>query len=128
MAVDMSMNILVVDDYKSMVEMIHDLLHEFGFENVHEAANGQEALEKLRAEPYGLVISDWAMQPLSGLELLQQVRADADLQALPFLMVAAEARADQVVAAREAGVNGFMAKPFNRATLKQKVTALIGPF
>jgi two-component system chemotaxis response regulator CheY len=122
--VDRHIRILVVDDYKSMVDMLHDLLSELGFENVDDAANGEEALAKLRSEPYGLVISDWKMEPVNGLELLQEVRADPELQNLPFLMIAAEARTDRVVAARAAGVNGFMAKPFTRATLEQKVKAL----
>jgi two-component system, chemotaxis family, chemotaxis protein CheY len=122
--VDRHIRILVVDDYKSMVDMLQDLLSEIGFDNVDEAANGKEALEKLRTESYGLVISDWKMEPVNGLELLQEVRADPELKDLPFLMIAAEAKAERVIAAREAGVNGFMAKPFTRATLEQKVRAL----
>ena len=122
---DRFIKILVVDDYKSMVEMIHDLLGELGFDNVDDAANGREALEKLRADKYGLVISDWKMAPVDGYELLQEVRGDPELKDLPFLMIAAEARADRVVAARDAGVNGFMAKPFTRATLEQKMKALV---
>ena len=122
--VDRHVRILVVDDYKSMVEMLQDLLSELGFENVDDAANGREALEKLRSDRYGLVISDWKMAPVNGLELLQEVRSDPELKELPFLMIAAEARADRVMAARDAGVNGFMAKPFTRATLEQKMKAL----
>ena len=123
--VDRFTKILVVDDYRSMVDMLHDLLSELGFDNVDSAANGREALEKLRADSYGLVISDWKMAPVDGYELLQEVRADPELRNLPFLMIAAEARADRVVAARDAGVNGFMAKPFTRATLEQKMKALV---
>ena len=122
--VDRHIRILVVDDYPSMVDMLQDLLSELGFENVDKAANGREALEKLRAERFGLVISDWKMAPVDGLALLQEVRSDPELRALPFLMIAAEARADRVVAARDAGVSGFMAKPFTRATLELKMRAL----
>ena len=128
MIADRFTRILVVDDYKSMVDMLRDLLGELGFDDVHEAANGREALEKLRAEKYGLVISDWKMAPVDGYELLQEVRSDPELKDLPFLMIAAEARADRVVAARDAGVNGFMAKPFTRATLEQKMKALVPTF
>ena len=123
--VDRFIKILVVDDYESMVDMIHDLLRELGFDNVDAAANGREALEKLRAESYGLVISDWKMSPMDGYALLQEVRADPDLKQLPFLMIAAEPLIERVVKARDAGVNGFMAKPFTRATLEQKVKALV---
>ena len=128
MAVDKSMKILVVDDYPHVVEMIQDLLRDFGFRNLDGASSGEQALDKLRTEPYGLVISDWKMAPMDGYELLRRVRAEAGLEGLPFLMVAGEAQAGQVVAARDAGVNGFMGKPFTRATLKQKMTALIGVF
>ena len=128
MIVDRFTKILVVDDYKSMVDMLRDLLGELGFNDVEEAANGREALEKLRAEDYGLVISDWKMAPVDGYELLQEVRSDPELKDLPFLMIAAEARADRVMAARDAGVSGFMAKPFTRATLEQKVKALVPAF
>jgi two-component system chemotaxis response regulator CheY len=126
--VDRFMKILVVDDYKSMVEMIQDLLSDLGFDNTDDAANGQQALDKLRAESYGLVICDWKMAPMDGYELLRQVRADPDLEKLPFMMVTAEPRVERVLKAREAGVNGFLAKPFTRASLKQQMSAVIGPF
>ena len=123
--VDRFIKILVVDDYESMVQMIQDLLSELGFDNVDAAANGQEALEKLRADNYGMVISDWKMSPMDGYALLQEVRADPDLKKLPFLMIAAEPLVERVMAAKDAGVNGFMAKPFTRATLEQKMKALV---
>ena len=126
--VDRFMKILVVDDYKSMVEMIQDLLSDLGFDNTDDAANGEEALEKLRSDTYGLVICDWKMAPMDGFQLLQAVRTDDALQALPFLMVTAEPRADRVVAAKQAGVSGFLAKPFTRASLKNQMSAVIGPF
>ena len=128
MAIDMSMNILVVDDYKTMVRIIQNLLKQLGFNNLDEAANGQEALTKLKANKYGLVISDWNMEPMTGYELLQSVRADGDLKAMPFIMVTAESKTENVIAAKKAGVNNYIVKPFNAATLKQKMTAVFGEF
>jgi two-component system chemotaxis response regulator CheY len=128
MAVDMQMPILVVDDYKTMVRIIQNLLKQIGFDNVDEAANGQEALGKLKANKFGLVISDWNMEPMTGYELLQSVRSDADLKSLPFIMVTAESKTENVIAAKKAGVNNYIVKPFNAATLKQKLTAVFGDF
>ena len=123
--VERFLKILIVDDYESMVHLIQDLLAELGFKNVDSAANGREALEKLRAEKYGLVISDWKMSPMDGYALLQEIRSDRDLKHLPFLMIAAEPLIERVAAARDAGVNGFIAKPFTRDTLEQKLKALV---
>ncbi len=128
MSVDLNMNVLVVDDYKTMVRIIGNLLKQLGFKNVDDAADGGEALNKLRAGNFGLIISDWNMEPVSGLELLKQVRADAKLKALPFLMVTAESKTENVIAAKEAGVNNYIVKPFNAETLKGKLTAVLGPF
>jgi two-component system chemotaxis response regulator CheY len=128
MAVDLNMNVLVVDDYKTMVRIIGNLLKQLGFKNIDEAADGGEALNKLRIGNFGLVISDWNMEPMSGLELVKQVRADAKLKALPFLMVTAESKTENVVAAKEAGVNNYIVKPFNAETLKGKLQAVLGPF
>ena len=129
MAIDMSMNILVVDDYKTMVRIIQNLLKQLGFNNLDEAANGQEALQKLKLHNhYGLVISDWNMEPMTGYELLQSVRADADLKSTPFIMVTAESKTENVIAAKKAGVNNYIVKPFNAETLKQKMTAVFGAF
>lgn len=128
MAVDLNMNVLVVDDYKTMVRIIGNLLKQLGFKNIDDAADGGEALTKLRIGNFGLVISDWNMEPVSGLELLKQVRADAKLKALPFLMVTAESKTENVIAAKEAGVNNYIVKPFNAETLKGKLQAVLGPF
>jgi two-component system chemotaxis response regulator CheY len=128
MAVDMSMPILVVDDYNTMVRIIRNLLKQLGFENVDEASDGQAALAKLRAKPYGLVISDWNMEPMTGFELLQTVRADDKLKPTPFIMVTAESKTENVIAAKKAGVNNYIVKPFNAATLKQKMSSVIGDF
>jgi two-component system chemotaxis response regulator CheY len=128
MAVDMSMSILVVDDYNTMIRIIRNLLKQLGFENVDEASDGQAALGKMKAKPYGLVISDWNMEPMTGYELLQQVRADEKLKTTPFIMVTAESKTENVIAAKKAGVNNYIVKPFNAATLKQKMTSVIGDF
>jgi len=121
MAVDLSMPVLVVDDYKTMVRIIRNLLKQIGFEDVDEASDGVEALSKLKERQYGLVISDWNMEPMTGYELLKQVRDDSDLSALPFIMVTAEAKSENVIAAKKAGVNNYIVKPFNAQTLKSKI-------
>ena len=128
MAVDLSMPVLVVDDYKTMIRIIRNLLKQLGFENVDDAADGQEALEKMREKKYGLVISDWNMEPMTGYELLREVRADDKLKPTPFIMVTAESKTENVVAAKRAGVNNYIVKPFNAATLKSKISAVIGDF
>ena len=125
---DTNMNVLVVDDYNTMRRILRNLLEQLGFKNVDEAESGSSALEKLRAgKNYGLVISDWNMEPMTGLQLLKEVRADMKLKGTPFIMVTAESKTENVVAAKEAGVNNYIVKPFNAATLKQKMESVIGP-
>ncbi len=128
MAIDMSMPVLVVDDYKTMLRIISNLLKQLGFENVEEASDGTEALDKMKKGGYGLVISDWNMEPMTGYELLLKVRADDGLKRTPFIMVTAESKTENVIAAKKAGVNNYIVKPFNAATLKQKITAVLGEF
>ena len=128
MAVDMTMSILVVDDYKTMVRIIRNLLKQLGFDNVEEAADGREALTKMRGQKFGLVISDWNMEPMTGYELLVQVRAEDALKATPFIMVTAESKTENVIAAKRAGVNNYIVKPFNAQTLKQKMVSVLGDF
>ncbi len=128
MSVDMNMSILIVDDYKTMLRIIRNLLKQLGFNNVDEATDGSMALQKLRDKDYGLVISDWNMEPMTGIQLLREVRADARLKAMPFIMITAESKAENVVAAKEAGVNNYIVKPFNAATLKTKLTSVLGSF
>lgn len=128
MALDMSMPVLIVDDYRSMLKIVHNLLNQIGFENVDEASDGGQAFAKLRTKRYGLVISDWNMEPVSGFELLQQVRADEALKDTPFIMVTAESKADHVVAAKQAGVSNYILKPFNSQTLRHKIEAVFGAF
>ncbi|MEZ0169630.1 response regulator [Microvirga sp. TS319] len=126
MSLDLSTPVLVVDDYQTMVRILRNLLKQIGFTDVDDASDGQAAFEKLKAKKYGLVISDWNMAPMTGYELLQQVRADAELNALPFIMVTAEAKTENVVAAKKAGVNNYIVKPFNAETLRSKISAVIG--
>ena len=126
MTTDLSMPILVVDDYGTMVRIIRNLLKQIGYENVDEAPDGEAALEKIRGKKYGLVISDWNMTPMSGYELLQKVRSDAVNGTTPFIMVTAESKTDNVVAARKAGVNNYIVKPFNAVTLKAKIDQVLG--
>ncbi len=128
MSVDLNMSVLVVDDYKTMLRIIRNLLKQLGFNNVDEASDGGSALQKLRQKDFGLVISDWNMEPMTGLQLLKEVRSDDKLKSLPFIMVTAESKTENVVAAKEAGVSNYIVKPFNAATLKQKMSSVIGNF
>ena len=128
MAVDKNMPILIVDDYKTMLRIIGNLLKQLGFTNIDEATDGGGALGKLREKSYGLVISDWNMEPMTGLQLLKEVRADAKLKAMPFVMITAESKTENVVTAKAAGVNNYIVKPFNAETLKKKLVAVIGDF
>jgi two-component system chemotaxis response regulator CheY len=124
----MGMQILIVDDYKTMLRIIRNLLKQLGFNNVDEATDGSAALQKLRDKEYHLVISDWNMEPMSGMQLLTEVRADTKLKDLPFIMITAESKTENVIAAKEAGVSNYIVKPFNAQTLKQKLTSVIGQF
>lgn len=126
MTIDKSINVLIVDDYATMRRIIRNLLKQIGFHNLDEAPDGGEALNKLRLGRFGLVISDWNMEPVTGLQLLQQVRADAKLKATPFIMVTAESKAENIVAARQAGVSNYIVKPFNAETLNGKIERVLG--
>jgi len=121
-------HVLVVDDYNTMRRIVSNLLGQIGFHNIDEAEDGSSALRKLRQRSFGLVISDWNMKPMTGLELLKEVRADATLKATPFIMITAESKTENVVAAKEAGVNNYIVKPFNADTLKKKIEAVLGSF
>ncbi len=126
--VDMNLPILIVDDYKTMLRIIRNLLNQLSFPNVQEATDGATALDKLRDGSFGLVISDWNMEPMTGLQLLREVRADDKLKSLPFVMITAESKTENVVAAKQAGVNKYIVKPFDAETLKTKMCAVIGSF
>ena len=122
------MAVLVVDDYKTMLRIIRNLLNQLKFTNIHEATDGDAALTKLRDNKIGLVISDWNMEPMTGLQLLREVRADANLKDTPFIMITAESKTENVIAAKEAGVSNYIVKPFNAGTLKTKITSVLGEF
>jgi len=129
MAVDKNMNILIVDDYKTMLRIIRNLLRQLGFVNIDEATDGAMALSMMRSGAnYGLVISDWNMEPMTGLQLLREVRSDAKLKPTPFIMVTAESKSENVIAAKEAGVSNYIVKPFNAETLKTKMVSVLGDF
>jgi two-component system chemotaxis response regulator CheY len=124
MAVDYSMPVLVVDDYSTMVRIIRNLLKQLGFVEIDDATDGQAALAKMRERKYGLVISDWNMEPMTGYDLLQQVRGDDQLSDTPFIMITAESKTENVIAAKKAGVSNYIVKPFNAQTLKLKIDAV----
>lgn len=130
MAVDMNMPILIVDDYSTMLRIIKNLLNQLGFQNITEALNGQEAFQKIQSadKPFKLIISDWNMEPVSGIELLKMLRANENFKTVPFIMVTAESKAENVIAAKQAGANNYIVKPFNAATLKQKLSMVLGEF
>ncbi len=117
--------VLVVDDYKSMRRIVRGLLAHIGFTQVDEAADGASALEKLRDGVFSFVISDLNMAPMSGLEFLRELRADASLKATPVIVISAEGRRDVIVAAKAAGANSYIIKPFKAAILKQKIDAIM---
>jgi two-component system chemotaxis response regulator CheY len=126
MAIDLSMPILVVDDYNTMIRIICNLLKQLGYQNIDNATDGATALAKLRAGRYGLVISDWNMEPMSGYDLLREVRADEKLGKTPFIMITAESKTENVIAAKRAGVSNYIVKPFNAQTLQHKIAAVFG--
>jgi two-component system, chemotaxis family, chemotaxis protein CheY len=125
MAINNSLPILVVDDYRTMIRIIRNLLTMLGFENVEDAQDGRAALAKLRERRFGLVISDWNMEPMSGIDLLHEVRTDPDLGALPFIMVTADGRDESIARARAAGASAYVVKPFNAETLAQRIVSAL---
>ena len=122
---DKNINVLIVDDYRTMLRIIRNLLKQLEFNNVDDAVDGQEALAKLRAGNFGLVISDWNMAPMTGLDLLKEVRADQRLKNMPFIMITAESKTENVVAAKQAGVSNYIVKPFNAETLREKIEKVL---
>lgn len=122
------MRISIVDDFKSMIKIIQNMLKQFGFTNVTEAADGQKALECLKQEKIDLILSDWNMTPMSGLDLLRAVRSDAATKHIPMILITAENKPENIIASKQAGVNNYIVKPVNANTLKEKLTAVLGPF
>ncbi|MCE9663981.1 chemotaxis response regulator CheY [Halomonas sp. M5N1S17] len=121
---DKNMSFLVVDDFPTMRRIVRSLLKELGYTNVEEAEDGQEALSKLRGGGFEFVVSDWNMPNLDGLEMLKQIRADDGLKTLPVLMVTAEAKKENIIAAAQAGASGYVVKPFTAATLEEKLNKI----
>ena len=128
MAVDKNMKVLIVDDYQTMLRILRNLLKQLEFLNVEEAKDGSTALALLRKEKFGLVISDWNMEPMTGIQLLREVRADPALKSIPFIMITAESKSENVITAKEAGVSNYIVKPFNSETLKAKLMSVLGEF
>jgi two-component system chemotaxis response regulator CheY len=121
---DPKLRVLIVDDFSTMRRIVRNLLKELGYSNVDEAEDGAMGLAKLRSEPFDFVITDWNMPVMDGLTMLQNIRADAALSKLPVLMVTAEAKKENIVAAAQAGANGYVVKPFTAATLDEKLTKI----
>eukprot|EP01026_Neomeris_dumetosa_P053718 TRINITY_DN4803_c1_g1_i1.p2 TRINITY_DN4803_c1_g1~~TRINITY_DN4803_c1_g1_i1.p2 ORF type:complete len:127 (-),score=10.94 TRINITY_DN4803_c1_g1_i1:23-403(-) len=115
------MKILIVDDFSTMRRIIKNLLRDLGFTNTHEADDGSTALPMLRSGDFDFLVTDWNMPGMSGIDLLKEVRADGKLASLPVLMVTAEAKRDQIIEAAQAGVNGYVVKPFTAQVLKEKI-------
>lgn len=128
MTVDRNMRILVVDDAQTMRRIIVNLLRQLGFTNMTEADDGTTAWEKLSSEHIDLIISDWNMPKMTGIDLLKRVRESETYKVTPFIMVTAEGKRENVIAAVQAGVSNYIVKPFNAATLKEKMTKVIGVF
>jgi two-component system chemotaxis response regulator CheY len=128
MALEPGLRILIVDDQDTVLEILRSILRKLGFRNIDTAKDGAQALQVLRGaiDPYGLVISDWNMQPMTGLQLLQAVRGDKDLAATPFIMITGENTKDRVVAAMQAGVSSYIMKPFSLEAVKKRLAAVLG--
>lgn len=122
--VQKSIKILVVDDFPTMRRIIRNLLKDLGFENVDEAEDGVQGLEKLRNSTFDLVVSDWNMPNMDGLAMLSAIRGDPELASIPVLMVTAEAKKENIIAAAQAGANGYVVKPFTAATLEEKLSKI----
>ncbi|MDR3376717.1 MAG: response regulator [Ancalomicrobiaceae bacterium] len=128
MSIDLTRPILIVDDYKTMLRIVANLLKQLGFSDIDEATDGAMALQKIKERKYNLVISDWNMEPMTGLQLLKEIRSDAKMKDLPFIMVTAESKTENVIAAKQAGVSNYIVKPFNAETLKGKIVSVLGEF
>ena len=128
MAVDKNMKVLIVDDYQTMLRILRNLLKQLEFLNVVDASDGTKALEALGKEPFGLIISDWNMEPMTGIQLLRAVRGDPKLKHIPFIMITAESKSENVITAKEAGVSNYIVKPFNAETLRAKMVSVLGEF
>jgi two-component system chemotaxis response regulator CheY len=121
-AIDFNMNVLIVDDQKTMLRIIRSLLDQLGYKNIFEATDGQAALAMMKTQKFGLILSDWNMEGMSGIDYLKQVRGSGDQT--PFIMITAESTTENVILAKQAGVNNYIIKPFNADTLKTKIESV----
>lgn len=128
MAVDLGMKVLIVDDYQTMLRVLKNLLRQLQFTTIDAVSNGADALQNLRQDHYGLVISDWDMEPMNGIDLLRHVRADDALKNLPFIMITGESTTERMIEAKQAGVSNYIIKPFTAETLKTKLVGVLGDF
>jgi two-component system chemotaxis response regulator CheY len=124
MPADLNMKVLVVDDMSTMRRIVKNILKQLGFTNLEEAENGQDALAKLKTEPYGFVVSDWNMPIMMGIDLLRSIRADDQLKHIPVLMVTAEAQKENLMEAIQAGVSNYIVKPFTADTMQDKINKI----
>ena len=123
---DLNMNILIVDDFATMRRILRNVLKQVGFSSIKEADDGKTALKELKKEKYDLVLCDWNMPEMSGLELLKEVRSDDELKDMPFVMVTAEAQKDNILEAVKAGVSNYVVKPFTAETIGEKLKKVFG--
>jgi two-component system chemotaxis response regulator CheY len=121
-------SVLVVDDYKTMRSIVISLLNQIGFSDIDEAADGGEALEKLKKKKYGLIFSDWNMSPIPGIDFLKGTRSLEGYKDVPFIMITAETTMDNLTQAKAEGVTNYIAKPFTASTLKEKLEKVFGSF
>ncbi|WP_028536124.1 chemotaxis response regulator CheY [Paludibacterium yongneupense] len=121
---DKNIRFLVVDDFSTMRRIVRNLLKELGFTNVDEAEDGQVALHKLKTQHFDFIVSDWNMPNMTGIELLKAVRADTQLKHLPFMMITAEAKRENIIEAAMAGASGYIVKPFTAATMEEKMNKI----
>ncbi len=128
MSISKDIQILIVDDFKTMIRIIEGMLRQLGFHNISEASDGQKALERLKVAKIDLILSDWIMEPMKGFELLKAVRADAATRHIPMILITAESKPENIIAAKQAGVNNYIVKPLTANTLKEKISAVLGAF
>ena len=124
MNLNKNMRVFIVDDYTTMLRIMRNLLRQLDLNNVEEANDGENAFHMMQKVPPDLIISDWNMAPVSGIDLLRRVRANAKLRHIPFIMVTAESKTDNVVTAKQAGVSNYIVKPFNADTLRAKILSV----
>ena len=124
MSLNKNMRVFIVDDYTTMLRILRNLLRQLDLNNVEEANDGENAYHMMQKTPPDLIISDWNMVPVTGLDLLRRVRADAKLKHIPFIMVTAESKTENVVTAKQAGVSNYIVKPFNADTLRAKILSV----